>query len=62
MSTVVNSTNGRKNNNFVYKAYSERKEHMVFWDVKPFSDVLGYHCFGGHCCLHLQGGVSMPSR
>jgi hypothetical protein len=26
----------------------------VFWDVTPWSDVIGYQHFGGPCCLHLQ--------
>jgi hypothetical protein len=29
----------------------------VFWIVMPLSDVVGYHCFGGLCCLHLQAEV-----
>jgi len=27
----------------------------VFWVVIPCSYVVGYHRFGGPCCLHLQG-------
>jgi hypothetical protein len=27
----------------------------VFWVVTPCSAVVGYHRFGGPCCLHLQG-------
>jgi hypothetical protein len=27
----------------------------VFWVVTPSSVVVGYLCFGGLCCLHLQG-------
>jgi len=29
-------------------------EVEVFWIVMLYSDV-GYQCFGGLCCLHLQG-------
>jgi hypothetical protein len=32
---------------------------IVFWDVTPYSDVLGYRRFGGPCSLHLQGEVKM---
>jgi len=28
---------------------------VMFWVVTPCSDVVGYHLFGGSCCLHLQG-------
>jgi hypothetical protein len=31
---------------------------VVFWVMTPCSDVVGYHRFGGPCCLHLQGEVS----
>jgi len=27
---------------------------MVFWVVMPYSDMVGYQCFGGPCCLHLK--------
>jgi hypothetical protein len=27
---------------------------MVFWVMTPFSDVVGYQCFGGPYYLHLQ--------
>jgi hypothetical protein len=27
----------------------------VFWIVMPCSGVVGYQCFGGCCCFHLQG-------
>jgi len=27
---------------------------VVFWVMKPCSDVLGYQPFGGSCCLHLH--------
>jgi len=30
---------------------------MVFWIMMLYSDVIGYHCFRGPCCLHLQGEV-----
>jgi len=26
----------------------------VFWVVTPSSVAVGYQCFGGLCCLHLQ--------
>jgi hypothetical protein len=29
------------------------------WAVMPCSVILGYQCFRGPCCLHLQGGGSM---
>jgi hypothetical protein len=28
---------------------------QVFWFVTPSGIVGGYRCFGGPCCLHLQG-------
>jgi len=28
---------------------------VVFWVATLFSNVVGYHRFGGQCCLHLQG-------
>jgi hypothetical protein len=27
----------------------------VFWVVRPCSDMVGYQCFGGPCCLYLLG-------
>jgi hypothetical protein len=34
----------------------------VFWVVTPYSDVVEHQCFGGPCCLHLQGEMtSSPS-
>jgi hypothetical protein len=29
---------------------------VIFWVMKPCNDVVGYRCFRGSCCLHLQGG------
>jgi len=29
-----------------------------FMDVMLYSDVVQYQCFGGPCCLHLQGEVN----
>jgi hypothetical protein len=36
----------------------------IFWVVTPCSVVVGYQCFGGSCCLHLQDeyGGSMVLR
>jgi hypothetical protein len=31
----------------------------VFWDVTPYSVVVGYQRFGGPCCIHLQGEVEI---
>jgi len=28
---------------------------VVFWVITPCSDMVGYQCFEGHCCLYLQG-------
>jgi len=28
---------------------------MVFWVMVPYSNVVGYQCFGGPFCLHPQG-------
>jgi hypothetical protein len=33
---------------------------QIFWVVTPCSVVVRYHCFGGPCCLHLQGEVVTP--
>jgi len=30
----------------------------AFWVVTPWSVLVQYHCFGGPCCLHLQGEVN----
>jgi hypothetical protein len=27
---------------------------IILWVLIPCSDMVGYHCFGGPCCLHLQ--------
>jgi len=27
---------------------------VVFWVVTPYSDVVGYQCFRGPCCLPLR--------
>jgi hypothetical protein len=31
---------------------------VIFWVVMPCSDVVGYWCFRGPYCLHLQGEVN----
>jgi len=31
---------------------------LVFWIVTSCSDIVGFHGFGGLCCLHLQGEES----
>jgi hypothetical protein len=31
---------------------------IVFWVMIPCNDVVRYQCFGGPCCLHLQGEVN----
>jgi hypothetical protein len=31
----------------------------VLWVVMPWSIVVGYQCFRGSCCLHLEGEVKM---
>jgi hypothetical protein len=31
----------------------------VFCVQTPFSDVVGYQRFGGPCCLHLQGEITI---
>jgi hypothetical protein len=33
----------------------------VFWVVILYSDAVGYQCFGGPCCLQLQGEVTMET-
>jgi len=30
---------------------------MVVWVVMPYSDVVGYQCFRGPCCLHFHSEV-----
>jgi hypothetical protein len=37
-------------------------QDVVFWVVMPCSDVVGYQCFGGPCCLHLQGEVNVSLK
>jgi hypothetical protein len=40
-----------------------KKIHVkVFWVVKPCSGGVGYQCFGGPCCIHLQGEVKTGSK
>jgi len=35
---------------------------VVFWVVKPYSDMVGYQCFRGLCYFHFQGELlSYPS-
>jgi hypothetical protein len=34
------------------------KNSSVSWDVNPFSPLKANPCFGGTCCLHLQGRIS----
>jgi hypothetical protein len=34
----------------------------VFWVVTSCSVVIGYQCFGGPCCYHLQGEVNGAGR
>jgi len=29
----------------------------VFWVMTPYNVAVGYHSFGGPCCLHLQAKV-----
>jgi hypothetical protein len=31
---------------------------LVFWVMILSSNVIVYQCFGGPCCLHLQGDVN----
>jgi hypothetical protein len=33
----------------------------VFWVVTQCIDVVGYQCFRGSCCLHLQGEVKIEA-
>jgi hypothetical protein len=37
------------------------KIQVVLWDVIVSSVTVGYHCFGGPCCLQLQGEVKMET-
>jgi hypothetical protein len=32
---------------------------VVLWIVMPCIGDVGYQCFGGLCCIHLQGEVSV---
>jgi hypothetical protein len=42
------------------KIFRVMKIHVtVFWVVTLYSDVVGYHRFGGPCSLHLQGEVKV---
>jgi hypothetical protein len=34
----------------------------VFCIVTPCNVVVGYQCFRGPCCLHLQGEVGIPPQ
>jgi len=34
------------------------KIQFVFWLVTPYSNVVGYICFRGLYCFHVQGKVS----
>jgi hypothetical protein len=34
---------------------TQRVLNVVLWVVVPCSSIEGYQCFGGPCCLHLQG-------
>jgi hypothetical protein len=34
---------------------------IFFCIVIPCSDVVGYQCFGGQCCFHLQGEEKMEA-
>jgi len=35
---------------------------MVFWVMMLYSDVVGYQCFGGPCCLNLPGEVNCDGK
>jgi hypothetical protein len=42
-----------------YEVFAAMKFQVaVFWVVTPYGVVVGYHCFEGPYCLHLQGEVS----
>jgi len=38
--------------------YGSEDSVEIFRVVTPYIDVVGYECFGGPCCLHLQEQVS----
>jgi hypothetical protein len=41
---------------------TEMKIHVtVYWILTQCSEVVGYQCFGGPCCMHLQGVVKMKA-
>jgi hypothetical protein len=33
---------------------NNNNNNNVFWDVSSCNVAVGYHCFGGPCCPHLQ--------
>jgi len=37
-------------------------EFVVFWVVALCNVVVGYHCFGGLYCLHLQGWSALGTE
>jgi hypothetical protein len=47
-------------NFFIYHRKKEEYNFqvMVFWVMTLCSDVVGYQCFSGPCCLCLQGEVN----
>jgi len=38
-----------------FDVFTVVKIQVVFWVVMLCSVVVGYRCFRGYCCLHLQG-------
>jgi hypothetical protein len=46
----------KEHKNMTFEVYMSMQTQLtVFWVVTPRDDVVGYHCFGGPCYLHLQG-------
>jgi len=41
-----------------FEVFIEVIQVVVFLVLTLWSDVVGYQCFGGPCCLHLQGEES----
>jgi hypothetical protein len=52
------------NENQGLKFFKAMSVDTVFWVVTLCNDTVGYHCFGGPCCLylHYEGGGKFGSR
>jgi hypothetical protein len=52
---VFHSLQTRRHSNATSEVFMTMSiQVVVFWDVIPYSDAIGYQCFRGPCCIYLH--------